>query len=502
MPQFIQGGQNPAALGLPDLFINIQNPPAPALPGAPANIIGVVGIATWGPVNSPAPFSDFAGGSALFGDMQNRKYDLLTQVALATMQGANNFLGVRVTDGTDVAASATVQTNCLTLTGRYTGSRGNKLQATIATGSAPNSSKITISMPGLPAESFDNITGTGNAFWVNAAAAINNGQSAFRPKSSLVTASAGAGTTTPANGTTNFSGGTDGSTTISSSVLIGADTTPRTGMYALRGTGLSFLVLAEADDSTQWATQLAFAKQELCEAIAVGVSGDTIANFTTTVNTAGIDDPWIKICFGDWVQFSDTVNNVLRVVSPQGVFAGRKAAVGPANSILNQRIYGIAGTQKSLANQVYSTAELQVLAGLRADVIVNPSVGGPYYSPRFGRNASSDPGRHQDSYTTYTNYLAKSMAQGLGQFVGRLMTPDEMREARSAIGGFLENERLAGRLSGYSVQIDDKNNPASTKQLGIQKATVLVQYWGVVEYFLVDFTGGQTVVPQSALPGA
>jgi hypothetical protein len=39
--------------------------------------------------------------------MQNRKYDLLTQVALAVLEGANAFVGVRVTDGTDVAASAT-----------------------------------------------------------------------------------------------------------------------------------------------------------------------------------------------------------------------------------------------------------------------------------------------------------------------------------------------------------------------------------------------------------
>jgi hypothetical protein len=46
--------------------------------------------------------------------MQNRKYDLLTQVALAVLQGANAFVGVRVTDGTDVAASAAIQTNCIT----------------------------------------------------------------------------------------------------------------------------------------------------------------------------------------------------------------------------------------------------------------------------------------------------------------------------------------------------------------------------------------------------
>lgn len=502
MTQFIQNGQNPAALGLPDLYINLEAPPPPALPGANYGIIGIVGTANWGPTNSPAEFGSFTQGSQVFGDMQARKYDLLTQVALAGMQGAIQFLGVRVTDGTDVAASASIQTTCLTLTAKYTGSKGNQLQAIIGTGTAPNSFKLTISLPGTPPETFDNITGTANAFWVNAANAINNGNGALRPASALVTASAGAGTTAPVLGTTNFTGGTDGATTISGSVLVGSDAIPRKGMYALRGTGLSFLILADCDDNTTWSTQLSFGLDELCEPVAVGPSGDTIANHQTTMNTAGIDSPWIKVCFGDWVQFKDTINNQLRVVSPQGVFAGRKAAVGPAESTLNQPVYGIVGTQKSLAQQVYSTADLITLGTTRSDVLVNPSVGGPYFSPRFGRNSSSDPGRHQENYTTYTNYLAKSMAQGLGSFVGRLLTPEEMREAKAAIGGFLDNEILAERCKAYSVQIDANNNPASQTQLGIQKAKVMVQYFSTVEYFLVDFIGGQTVVPASAVPVA
>lgn len=494
MTQFTQGGVNPAALGVPDLYIQVNPPPAAALPGAPSTGIGIVGTATWGPVNSPVVVGDFPGATAAFGSMQNRKYDLLTQVATSVLQGANNFTLVRVTDGTDVAASATVQTNCMTLTAKYTGTRGNSLNAVIAAGTAPNTFKITISLPGLPPETFDNLSGAGNAFWVNAAAAINSGQSTLRAASQLVTASAGAGTAAPTPATITFSSGTDGASSVTSTALLGADTTPRTGMYALRNTGIALFVLSDCDASSSWSTQTAFAKSEQCQAVAVSPAGDTISNFTTT-NTN--DDPWLKVIFGDWIYFTDTVNQIERLVSPQGYYAGKKAARGPHQTALNQPLNGVNGTQKSRLNQTYSVAELATLAAARGDVIALPSVGGAYPSFRMGRNTSSDPGKNTDPFTTMTNYLARSMALGLGAFVGRLITPDEMREAASSIGGFLENEKQSGRIDSYSVQIDKNNNPAAQTALGIQKATVLVRYFQVNQYFLIDLTGGATVTPVS-----
>jgi hypothetical protein len=496
--QFTQGGANPAALGVPDLFVQVQAPPAGALPGAPSNIIGIVGSATWGPVNAPVVFGDFAGATALFGTMQARKYDLLTQVALAVLEGANAFVGVRVTDGTDVAASATVQTNCLTLTAKYTGTRGNGLKLDVAAGTAPSSFKLTLSLPGLAPESFDNLTGSGNAFWVAAAAAINSGQSTARGPSQLATATAGAGTTAPAIAATAFSGGLDGAG-VTGTILVGADSTPRTGMYALRNTGLSLLVLADCDASATWSTQTAFAKSELCYAIAVSPAGDTISAFASA-NTN--DDPWLKLILGDWTYFLDGVNNVTRLVSPQGRAAGRKAVLGPHRSTLNQSLNGVVATQSSQANKAYSQAELQSIAGARGDVVAFPSPGGQYFAMRFGRNTSSDPSKHQDNWTTMTNYLARSMGLGLGEFVGRLQTPEQRREAASAIGAFLQAEQDAGRIDSFSVQIDGNNNPPNQVALGVEKANVLVRYLSTVEYFLVDFTGGQTVTPLSALPAA
>jgi Phage tail sheath protein FI len=491
MTIFNQGGVNPSALTVPDLIVNVQPPPSVALNGVPSNIVGIVGTATWGPKNSPTLVGSLADYTLQFGPIQNRKYDAGTLVAIAQQLGANNFRVVRVTDGTDAAAIATIQTNCLTLTSKYTGSGANGDGWAIAAGTAPSSWKITLTRANRAPETFDNITGSGNTLWVNMAAAINNGQSASRGPSQLMVATAGAGTTTPTAGSGTLSSGVDGTTTISGSVLVGADTTPRTGMYALRGTGAALFALADCDDSTTWGTQLSFALSESMEAVAVSPASDTIANIGST-NTQ--DNPWMKLLFGDWIYWLDTINNLTRLVSPQAFYLGAKVALGVEQSVLNKGLANVVGTQKSYANQVYSAAELQALAAARVDLITNPVPGGAYFGFRFGRNTSSDPVRHQDSYTTLTNYIATTLNAGAGKFVGRLQTPTEMREAESALGAFLDNMWQAGQIGNaagtvpYSVKVTSGQAGSGT-----QKAKVLVQYFDVVEYFLVDLTGGASV---------
>jgi hypothetical protein len=376
------GSVNTTALLVPDILIQIVPPSWTLLNGVPTNILGVVGTATWGPVNSPTIASGVADTATQFGAMQPRKYDLGTAVAAASLQGAANFRLVRVTDGTDVAASgvvnqtgaasATVVTggssgyavndtitltggtfsqaavltvtsvasgvvtgisvttagvysvlptnpvskgstsgsgvgtptfnlsfNCLTLTAKYTGSLGNSLTALVGTGTNNTSGaptfKVTLALPGLLPEVFDNIGGTGNALFVNMANAINLGQSGLRGPSQLVVATAGAGTTAPTvPATVAMSGGTDGAATITASVLIGQDTIPRKGMYALRGTGTSIAMLADADDSTQWTTQVAYGLSEGTYMIMTGPAGDTIRRWSTItwrIGAAWIDWP-------------------------------------------------------------------------------------------------------------------------------------------------------------------------------------------------------------------
>ncbi|MFX5634332.1 hypothetical protein ABTE18_21015, partial [Acinetobacter baumannii] len=83
----------------------------------------------------------------------------------------------------------------------------------------------------------------------------------------------GSGTTAPTAATLSLTGGTDGATTITSSVLLGQDTIPRKGMYALRNTYTSIALLADCDDSTSWTTQVAFGMFEGIYMIGVGPAG-------------------------------------------------------------------------------------------------------------------------------------------------------------------------------------------------------------------------------------
>lgn len=502
MSQIVQAGQiNTTALVVPDLYVQILPPAVAALNGVPTNILGIVGTAQWGPVNSPTTVGGMGQFAQTFGALQSRKYDLGTAVAAAVLQGANNFRCVRVTDGTDVAASAAAVggTGGLTVTAKYSGTLGNSLQVTLAAGSAANTTAVILALPGLSPEKFDNIAGTGNALWVNLAAAINSGVSGLRGPSQLAVATAGASTTAPTLGTTTLAGGTDGATTITSSTLIGTDGTgsARKGMYALRGTGASLAVLADNDDSTTWTTQVAYGLSEGTYMIATSPAGSSISADVSAKATAGVDSYALKIMHGDWVYWADPVNQVTRLISPQGFIAGVLANLAPQQSSLNKPIYGIVGTQQSLANQTYSAADLQQLGQAGIDVICNPIPSGNSFGARFGHNASSSAAIHGDNYTRMTNYLAATLAAGMGGFVGGLQStqPNDpwRRGVKATLSNFLQSMQDQQQIDSASVVCDLTNNPPARIALGYGQADVNVKYLSVVEKFIVNLQGGQTV---------
>ena len=495
-----QGSINTTALIVPNLYVQIVPPQVTLLNGLPTNVLGIVGTAPWGPVNAPTIVGSMADYARQFGAIQARKYDLGTAIAAAVLQGANNFRAVRVTDSTDVAASILVLVNCITFTSKYSGSLANADTVTIAAGSQANTFKATVARAGVVPEVFDNIPGAGNALWVNIANAINNGITGLRGPSQLIVASAGVGTTAPTLTAYTLAGGTDGATTITGATLVGVDTVPRKGMYALRNTTASIGVLADCDDTTTFSTQVAYGYSEGTYMVGVTPAGDTIANAVAAKATAGIDAYIFKYLLGDWVYFLDTVNSVTRLISPQGYVAGRLANLSPEQSSLNKPLFGIVGTQKSFANLTYSDAELQSLGLAGIDVITNPIPAGNSFGVRFGHNSSSNAVTNGDNYTRMTNYLAYTLNAGMGLFIGQLQSKTVRRSAAATISNFLEglnNQGMIGNAQGstpYSVQIDDSNNIPSRVALGYMQADVKVTYLSVIEKFLVNLEGGQSVV--------
>lgn len=659
MPQIVQSGQlNIAALSVAGVYIAIVQP-QPLINGVPTNRIGGVGVASWGPVNSAQSVGSYAQFAALFGNMKSRKYDLGTHVCNSYLQGTQQaaWYAVRVTDGTDVAASVAVQTNCMTFTSKYTGSGGNSQQVVIEAGNAPASKQVRVLTPlaGLP-ELFVNILqgvhalaatagttytsvpslsftaapaggtnasanptlavygtptigaagtgyaandfitlsngvvvkvnavssgaitsffvisttgcnagsiagagtavptnpvaqvsttgsgtgatvnltwgigpatnivsgsgytvaptvtltgggGTGGAYtatlsyWPNIVNAINLGQGSLRGPSLNMIAALGVGTSSPTNATLSLAGGTDGDN-ITSSALVGVDTLPRTGMYALRSLACSIGMLADCDDSTTWSTQATFGLGEGLYMIACGPLGDTISNAVSAKATAGIDNYAMKLMLGDWVYMLDTVNNVTRLVSPQGFVCGVLSNLSPNQSSLNKPIGSIVGTQKSATGVAYTNADLQTLVNAGIDVIANPIPQGTSFGCQNGHNTSSNPSIRGDNYTRMTNFIAQTLAVGMGIYVGTLSTSGQMRRAKTTLDSFFMNVRTAGLIgdpdnpSGpdpWKVTLDASNNPQNMLALGVEQASVKVIYQSVVEELVISIEGGQTV---------
>lgn len=562
---------NPA---VPDAYI-LNTPPAPVISGVPTTLVAVVGTGSWGPVNAPTPISR-ANCAQVFGPMKTGANDLGTYVETAALAGAQTFIGVRVTDTTDAAASAylgmvatptkvaggatfaandtvtfsngavitvdTVTSGAITtfhvttqptattsgtlsqtatsgsgtgatfsftyaygaqVTSKYTGSLANSDTVTLAAGSSASTTKVTIARPNLTPEIYDNISGAGAAFWTNLVAAINSGQSGVRGPSAFMVATAGSSTGSPTNGVSTLSGGTDGNTTITAAVLIGADTGSRTGMYALRGIGPAVVVLAGVTDDTTVTTQIALALTEGLYFMASGAAGEytNLTTAATAVASAGFVGPngyGVKRLLGDWCYFLDTVNGgVPRMVSPQGFAAGILASLLPFESGLNKQIDGLRGTQKSMANQKYSTADLTVIGGAGMDVICNPVPGGNYFGMRFGKNACNNAAINGDNYSRMIPYLEGSFAQVVGQFVGKVITKDQASDAVACATDF-----LAGLASAkpqpwisapdgsqpYSVQID-----LSRAATGYEILNVKVRLGPILLLFVLNLAAGQTV---------
>ena len=519
MPVVQQGAINTTALVVPDLYVQIVPPQNLVLNGVPTDIVGVVGTASWGPVNQPVTIGSMADYAGNFGSVMPRKFDMGTQVAIAVQQGAANFRCVRVTDGTDTAASYALFYAAggypLQLTACYTGVFGNGISVILSAGSQASTWRLTLSVPGLTPEVFDNIQApSAPAFWANLVTAINTGLTALRGPSQLVVASLGTGTSTAPQGLSGQTlfGGSDGAGSVTAATLIGQDILPRTGLYALRGQGCGLGLLADADDPTQLSSQASFALSEGLYMIATGPSGDTIATAVLTKQAAGLDSYGVKLMFGDWLYWNDQANGVIRLVSPQGFTAGRLANLSPEQSSLNKPLYGVVGSQKSGTpnsgqTTSYSSAELGQLLGNGIDVISNPQPGGSFWGVRGGHNSSSNAATNGDNYTRLTNYLAETLSAGMGQYVGQVINATLFQRIRATQLSYLQNllsQGILGSTHGslpFSVICDSSNNPNSRTSLGYVQSDAQVQYQAINEKFIVNIEGGQTVqVSRQTLP--
>lgn len=521
MPIYQQGSLSTTGLVVPDLYVQIVPPQNLVINGVPTNTVGLVGSASWGPVNQPVTIGTMADYATAFGPVVARKYDLGTTVAIAVQQGASDFRCVRVSDGTDVAANYMIGlvggSFSAMLSARYTGTLGNAVTVTLAAAPVAGQWQLTVAMPGRVPEVYRNIAApTATTFWQNLVNAINIGNGPLRGPSQIIVATLGTLVTTiPTSfGPQGLSGGSDGALGVTPSALIGQDVLPRTGMYSLRSQGCGIGVLSDLDDSSQWTTQAAFGLSEGVYMIMTGPAGQTLGDAANLKQQVGLDSYAAKLMFGDWVFWNDQVNGVTRLVSPQGFVAGRLSNLSPEQSSLNKPLYGVIGTQRagvpgSGQMATYSDAELQVLFQSGIDVISNPQPGGAYWGVRCGHNTSSNQATDGDNYTRLTNYIAATLAAAMGQFVGQVINATLFQRIRSTQLSFLQSLLAQGVLgsadgsSPYSVICDSSNNPPARVSLGFVQSDAQVQFQSINEKFVVNVEGGQTVIVQrQVLPGS
>lgn len=515
MPISNQGELNTNALVVPDIYVQITPPQNLVLNGVPTNIIGMVGTAAWGPVGQPVLVATMSDYVRRFGPLVPRRHDMGTHVATAIQQGAQDFRCVRVSDGTHTSAQSSLPNTTVTFTAAHSGSVGNRIVVALSPGSQLDSWQLVVSLEGQSLEIFDNLRGDGAGFWNTLAAAVNQGIGVHRGRSALITIDAGGTIAAPTPFTLRVGldiAGTDGAGAVTSSHLLGRDTLPRLGMYALRGQSCGIALLSDSDDPQSWPAQSVFGREEGVYMVLTGPSGETPQSAVETKYNAGIDTSSIKLMFGDWLWWNDITTGTVRLVSPQGFTAGRLANLSPEQSSLNKPIFGIVGSQHvgdpaSGQSASYSTAELSLLLRAGIDVITTPQPAGNFWGVRGGHNSSSNPTVNGDNYTRLTNYIAATLAAGMGQYVGQVINTELFRRIRATQLSFLQNMFNAGMLGStdgslpFSVVCDSTNNSPDRTGLGYVQSDAQVKYQAINEKFIINVEGGQTVqVSRQTLP--
>lgn len=305
--------------------------------------------------------------------------------------------------------------------------------------------------------------------------------------------------------TYTFSGGTDGANNVVATTLVGSDSTnPKTGMYALRKTDASILMLADADDpvNSVWQSESDFGLQEGMYVVGVAPSGsqDNPQTAISLLQTAAVVSYSFKLMNGDWTYLFDPFNNVTRLISPQGFVCGQLARQLPSGSSLNKIMSGIVDTEKTAEKRYYNDAELQTLITGGVDVVTRPiPASQSAFGVRLGVNTSGNPATKFDNYPRMINFLARTFDKGLGIFVGLPQTTTVQNQARSTLETFLSNIQqlgMIGTLDGspaFSVILDSSNNPLNRVAFGYMQADVQVVLFSIIQQFVINLQAGGNI---------
>lgn len=322
----------------------------------------------------------------------------------------------------------------------------------------------------------------------------------------------------PPSQTVVFSGGTDGRAGVTAAMLLGNDTSvPKTGAYSLRSqipnVGVAWIcgLGAVAGDSSIYALAAALADSEGMAWVFTFPTGTTSQDAVTLKQGYGITS-YNVIFVKDWLYIFDATNNVTRLMPPTAVFGGRLATLNPSLSPGNKSVLGVYGTERfntTTGNIVaYSLAEAGLLESNGITFITNPVPGGAYFGIRNGMSASADQVTGPIEYGRMTNFIAKSLAQFMGVFVGQNQSSQPQDPLRNAVKTMLDGffSSLANAqfpmidswlsICGFQASGSPQagyNTPETISHHYLY-ALAKVRYLSSVRFFILSLLGGTTVV--------
>lgn len=528
---FDQGNVNTTALVTPGAYIQLD-PPDGGVSFTQSNGIGQVGSAIYGPVDvACGPFGDTGSAAALFGQFnadlyQSDPFDLMRGVmqALGEAQTTVSIADwlVRITDGTDEAASVTLmdtQQSAVaggTLPAKYTGSGGDLHKITIASGlMLPNSvpsfnvTLFTTLSGGVQSETYFNIPGSASgpsAFWANFQKALAQGNQSRGP-SALCGALTSVSNTAhnPALGTFNFTGGTDGRSGLTSASFFGSDVQGnRQGVFALRGLPIvpAFFQCCGLYDETKFATLQQLTYQEIMRVVLPFETGISTTDAVAARAANGISDKRVMYA-KDWIYWTDPVSGKVLFTDPVAILIGRMAALSPELSPLNEQVYTVVGTEHPA---VYPGDEIGLLEQNGILVICNPCLGNPYFGISTGNTTSLNSIEQPIEYSRFQDWIGLTFAATLNKFVGKkqgLYDPDNTRQkckqlVDDTMYELYENEQIVD----WTSQVDAVLNTPTTIQQGYLKGKLKYVPFSTVKFVLLEIATTKSLNPGQALAAA
>lgn len=521
---FDQGNLNTAALTTPGAYIQLDNPSG-GINLQQSNAIALVGSGSYGPVNqATGPFGDDGSAAGWFGEFnyklwQNDPFDLMRGVmqALGEAQTTASLAAwlVRITDGTDEAASVTLEDTQgtpvagITIPARFTGSGGNLHAVQITTGAGANNFNVTFFSTysgAVQSETFFNIPGSASGaspFWANLQTAMLQGNSSRGP-SWLMGVPSGVSNSAhnPALGTFFLSGGTDGRSGLTSASFFGSDTPGgREGVYCLRGLPVvpRFFCCCGLYDTTKFANLYQLTFQEIMRVILPNGAGTSTPQAITNRNTVGISDKrvmWSK----SWIYWTDPVSGQTLFTDPVPLMIGRIASLSPELSPLNVPTISVVGTEHPA---VYPADEIGLLEQNGILEIANPCLGSPFFGFVTGNTTSLNPISQPYEYASLEDWIGINFAYSLQQFVGKkqgLYDPDPTRSnCKTVVDQTMYALYLDQMIVDWTSQIDAKLNDPVSIQRGYLKGRLKYVPFGTVKFVVLEIATALSLSPGQAL---